>query len=568
MDIGPDIGVTAGLARGATRRQILGALGGAALAAGAPASPPVVDTQVVARNDAALESLLRVQVSDPASPRLGGVPDEYGMFPAGSAGGFIETAVASWVAPQSRYHNAPEVLEGIRRAARFLERSQSAEGFIDLLSTNFNSPPDTGFVVHNVATAAAIANLYGAEEILRALRPFLVKAAGGMSVGGIHTPNHRWVISSALAQVNDVFPDPAYTRRIAQWLAEGIDIDEDGQFIERSTITYNTVTDRAFTVMAAKLKRPELLDPVRRNLRAMMYLLHADGEVVTEVSKRQDQFVRGTMAGYWFPLNFLARSDGDGQLAGLARGLGPESARLSTLLEYPELAGPLPQVQALPEDYEKWFGAVELARIRRGRWDATLVLKDSSRFFSARNGGAVINAVRFASSFFGKGQFVPDSCVKQGAKYVFRQSLSAPYYQPLAPPQKVDYTNWVALRGQRRQTQVCKLEQTATVAEHRTGFELRLQSNGTPGVPVAVEISLREGGELQGCRPAPHVGDGWILEKDFATYRAGRDTVRFGPGASGHLLTQLRGAEAKLPGQSVYLTGYTPFDQTVRFEFA
>ena len=34
----------------------------------------------------------------------------------------------------------------------------------------------------------------------------------------------------------------------------------------------------------------------------------------------------------------------------------------------------------------------------------------------------------------------------------------------------------------------------------------------------------------------------------------GGDTVRFGPGSAGHLLTQLRGAEAKLPGQSVYLT--------------
>jgi hypothetical protein len=47
----------------------------------------------------------------------------------------------------------------------------------------------------------------------------------------------------------------------------------------------------------------------------------------------------------------------------------------------------------------------------------------------------------------------------------------------------------------------------------------------------------------------------------------GSDTVRFGPGVAGHLLTQLRGAEAKLPGKSVYVTGYTPFDQTVRFEF-
>jgi hypothetical protein len=389
-----------------------------------------------------------------------------------------------------------------------------------------------------------------------------------MSVGGIHTPNHRWVVSSALAQVNHLFPDAAYTRRIAQWLAEGIDIDEDGQFIERSTITYNTVTDRAFTVLAAKLQRPELLDPVRRNLRAMFYLLHPDGEVVTEVSRRQDQFVRGTMAGYWFPVNYLAVHDGDRQLAGLARSLAPESARLSTLLEYPELAGPLPPAGPLPEDYEKWFGAVGLARIRRGRGDATLVLKDSSRFFSARNGGAVINAVRFASSFFGKGQFIPDTCVKEGSKYVFRQSLSAPYYQPLTPAQKVDYKNWGALRSQRRQTQVCKLEQMATVTEDKAGFALRLQSNGTPGVPVAVEISLREGGELQGCRPAPHVADGWILEKDFATYRAGGDTVRFGPGAAGHLLTQLRGADAKLPGQSVYLTGYTPFDQTLRFEFA
>ena len=87
-------------------------------------------------------------------------------------------------------------------------------------------------------------------------------------------------------------------------------------------------------------------------------------------------------------------------------------------------------------------------------------------------------------------------------------------------------------------------------------------------MPVAIEISLREGGTLEGCRPAPHAEGAWLLEKDFATYRLGGDVIRFGPGAAPHLLTQLRGAEPKLPGQSVYITGYTPFDQTIHFEFA
>ncbi len=543
----------------------------AAVAVAAPV-PPEAPAPVIQRTDAAVENYLRTQITEPG-PWLGSVPDEYLQHPAGTPSGLIELMTAALIHPRSKHFNENELVARIRLAAGFLERSQSPEGFIDLLSTNFNSPPDTGFVVHNVGTAAAVAKLYSNDTILGILRPFLTKAGAGLAVGGIHTPNHRWVVSSALAQINDVYPHPAYLQRINQWLAEGIDIDEDGQYTERSTVTYNTICDRAFTVLAAKLKRPELLDPVRRNLRSMMYLLHPDGEVVTEVSKRQDQFVRGTMAGYWFPVQYLALHDSDGQFSTMARQLAPDNARLSALMEYPELTAPLPAPAPLPDDYEKVLPAVGLARIRRRDLDATFILQDSSRFFSARRGPLVINAVRFATSFFGKGQFIPASTDRRNGSYMAAQALEAPYYQPLSPAQPVNYRNWSELRERRRQTQICRLEQSATMNERSGGFDLRIQARGNTsgaslGVPLAIEINLREGGQLEGCRPAPHADGAWILDKDFATYRMEGHTLRFGPGVAPHLLTQLRGAEAKLPGTSVYLTGYTPFDRTISFEFS
>jgi hypothetical protein len=547
-----------------TRRQALLTTGAAAATLHAAATAPPIEPAIVDRNDDAVIKLMRAQITDAQSHWVGSVPDEYLMYSAGSAGSLIETLAASFACPQSKFHGDASLLERINLAAQFLQRSQSPEGNIDLLSTNFNSPPDTGFVVHNVAAAAAVGRLYGIDELVKSLRPFLVKAGAGLAAGGIHTPNHRWVVSSALAQINDVFPDAAYTRRIGQWLAEGIDIDADGQFIERSTVTYNAITDRAFCVLAAKLKRPELLAPVRRNLDAMLYLLHPDGEVVTEVSRRQDQYVRGTMANYWFPLIYLAIHDNDGRACSALRTITPGVAKLSALLEYPELAGRLPEPSPLPDNYERTFPLAGLARIRRGPRDATMVLQDNSRFFNLRNGAAVVEAVRFATSFFGKGQFVPASSSKDRG-YVFRQQMEAPYYQPVSQP--VTYRNWAGVRSTRAQTQVCRLEQTATVTELKNGFELRVESSGTNGVPLAIEIEFREGGKLEGCRPAPQAESAWLLERDYGVYRVGSDAIRFGPGAAPHLLTQLRGTEPKLPGPCVYITGYTPFDHTIRFEW-
>jgi hypothetical protein len=547
---------------------LLGAAGAAARLQGAAREPEQVAASpldgALARNDQAVRTLLDRQIADAASPWRGSVPDQYGLHSAGSAGGVAETLTASFVHPQSRYHDDPAAFERIRLAAGFLERAQSPEGYIDLLTTNFDSPPDTGFVVHNVATAAAIARRHGREEIARILQPFLTKAGAGLAVGGIHTPNHRWVVASALAQIHDLFPDVRYGRRIDEWLAEGIDIDADGQFTERSTLVYNIVSDRALIVVAAKLGRPDLLEPVRRNLTALQYLLHADGEVVTEISRRQDQFTRGTVAGYWFPLTYMAVADGDGRLAALAA-RAAEGARLSALLEYPELSRPLPPPLPLPDNFESEFKEVGIARIRRGPLSVSLV-GDSSRFCTLRYGDAVLEGLRFASAFFGKGQFVPQTFVKRGATYEFRQTLEGPYYQPLA--EKITGRDWEESRRRRRQSEICRLEQSADVVELKNALSFRLRAEGTTDVPVAIEMCFRDGGQLEGCRPIPNTPGTFVLEGDQGTYRAGRNRLSFAFGDPGHLYTQLRGAEPRLPGLSVYITGYTPFDRTLVFQWS
>jgi hypothetical protein len=416
--------------------------------------------------------------------------------------------------------------------------------------------------------AANIARKRETREVLAAIVPGLKRAAGGLVKGGVHTPNHRWVLCAALAQVNELIPDAAYLRRIDQWLAEGIDIDEDGQYDERSVIGYNVITNRAFVLMAEKLKRPELLDPVRRNLDSALYLTHPGDEMVTEISHRQDRNQRGVIGLYWFPMHYMAWRDRNPVFAGIAQKYVMAHAGLSLLMEFPQLLEPLPGAAPIPEDYEKHFKAMEVVRIRRGLTSATIMLRRDSRFFMLRRGDAVISAVRFASAFFGKGQFIPRQWSKLDGSYVLRHSLSGPYFQPLDPPHKVGAGEWTEMRPERARSEICQLEQIVTITETAKGFRLRLRSHGTDKVPLAVEVAVRgnEGLVMDGLVAARDGADAFILPAGQATIRAGKDVIRFGPGMRRNSYTQVRGAEGRLPGGAVYLTGYTPFDHTLEFE--
>jgi len=525
--------------------------------------PPLVQT-----HDKALESMLERQVTEVGSRWCGGVPDVWGLHDARHAALLLREAAAAYFHPESRYHGSRDLYGRMKLAAEFLERAQHDSGNIDLLVTNFNSPPDTGFVVHHAASAAKLAQMHGDGQVLSLMETFLRKAGAGMAKGGIHTPNHRWVVCAALAQINELFPDRRYVKRIDQWLAEGIDIDEEGQYTERSTAAYNIVVDYAFVVMAKKLNRPELFEPVRKNLDAMAYLLHANGEVVTVMSHRQDQNRRDTMGGYWFSLRSMAIQDKNGLYAAMLKPLEPQHAELARLMEYPELLADLPPETPIPERYEKEYPRSGITRLRHGKTSATIMHKGYSRWISIHHGEAVVNAVRLASAFFGKGQFTPISYEKRGNAFHFRQRLLGVYFQPIDNPAllPVSQEAWRSLKGRRKKSEMCRLTYEGRIAQTGGGFEISMRAYGTDHVPLAVEINLRGGGKLVGVEAVPRVEEAFLLKEGFAEYRMRSDAIRFGPGQSEHAYVQVRGALEKLSGPSVYLTGYTPFEHTLVME--
>ncbi|MDX2151187.1 MAG: hypothetical protein SFV54_10675 [Bryobacteraceae bacterium] len=536
-----------------TRREALFAL------AAAPAAAGSVPGELIARHDEQVRVLMDRQREN------GSYPDGDGLWLPGAAAGLVLDFTAAFLQPGSKHAGSAAVLERIRRAAKYLEGEQTADGNIDLPTTNFNSPPDTGFVCHLVASAACLARRAGSREIEEALEGFLRRAGAAMTVGGIHTPNHRWVVCQALAQIHELYPDARYVRRIEEWLAEGIDIDEDGQFDERSTTIYNPVTDRALVVMAAKLKRAELLAPVRRNLESLLYLLHPGGEVVTEISRRQDQYQVGDAGRYWFPLRYMAVREKDGRWMSLAQGLEARYARLPDVMEFEELTQRGPAPAPLPENYEKTLTAARAHRIRRGRTSATVLLANGdSLICTLRRGEAVIGGVRFASAFFGKAQFVAGKAERvDGGGWRLTQQLEGPYFQPLTN-RKVAAGEWEQVRRLRGQSEVARLTQAATVTETPRGLRVRVQAEGTDKVPLAIEINVRDGVKIEGARELG--GGAYLLEQGAATLRAGSDAIRISPGVAAHRYVNVRGALPRIPGQTIYVTGLTPFDYTLQFE--
>jgi hypothetical protein len=224
----------------------------------------------------------------------------------------------------------------------------------------------------------------------------------------------------------------------------------------------------------------------------------------------------------------------------------------------------LPSSAPLPDDFARPFPGSDLVRIRRGAVSAT-VLGGNSCVLSLHKGAAALEAVRLATAFFGKGQFVGERLAVENGACVLTQSLTGPYYQPLPPEARHPDGAWdPADRARRRQSEVQPLVSRLVIREAAGAFEIDVDVAGTDRVPLAIELGFRRGGALAGVEPLPGAPDAFLLREGAGEYRVGGETIRFGPGRAEHTWTDLRGALPKLDALSVYVTGFTPFRTTLR----
>ncbi|MEU1339699.1 hypothetical protein [Streptomyces sp. NPDC005827] len=464
----------------------------------------------------------------------------------------VKTLVAAYRSPDSALHGSGQAVAAATTHLRALRAAQTATGLF-AGGDNVQSPPDSAFTVNDVCDAHVLAAGAGPElgEVTAALAEIAGAATDSLLTGGAHTPNHRWELCAALARLHRSFPDDRLLDRVDAWLAEGVDIDAEGLYSERSAVYASHVSNPSLLLLADVLGRGDLRDAVERNLTATLDLIRPDGTVETVHSRRQDQHHPFPLAPYLPHYRLLAIRTGRGDLSraalrAAAGGIDDPTLLAETLLT-PDLCRPLPAPAPEPLHHERYFTTARLAS--RASTTAHSVLYGGSdvpgyrrirsglacnpTFLRLFAGDAVLDAVRLSRGFFDLGPFrAADMRQSADHRYRLTETLTAAYYQPLpAGRRRADGAYRITDEGRFSAAMAFpdrprdEVSQTTRVDVdlREDGADLRIDISGPP-VPWALELTFRPGGVPEG---AAAIGDGrWCLTTGPMTYRAGADEIR------------------------------------------
>ena len=534
-------------------------------------------TTLLSHLDAQVESILPNQVVEKTRTDRGGFVNTADGVAGSAQFGCAQALGYAWLCEGSRYFGDSEILDRLALASNFAKKIRRPSGRFDLISTNWDCGPYTAFVVQALSpmiAAARQSSLPEAEQIEQQWSDIIRMAVPGMIAGGFHTPNHRWVLTSALSQALALYPDLKPLPMIEAYLAETVDINADGEYTERSTAVYNAICNRSLRLTAENLNCPVLLDPVRKNLDASYRLLHADGSVITSLSNRQDRGRKVVPVSMIDSYYALARIDENGFYASVADWLSSfHSAAvpwsIEPFLSHPEWRKDDLERSSLPTHYNHLMPESGVWRARRGKRSATAATGITSPF-CVKQGNIDVN-VKICATYFGLGQFKGDRLTPtgNGVRLEFdgkgRRHNGPIYSHPVG--HTVSMEDYHDVMMEREVTIMDPLEMSLDISEVEGGFDLRLvTSEPFDKIPVEVLFAFSPGGTLHSeCvitdGTAGHTA---FLRRGFATYHKGADAISIGPGAISHRMRDMHNSEPEPTTFRLLTTLITPVDHRIQ----
>lgn len=561
------------------------------------------------------------QVTAPDDPGAGGVvsldkgsiPPGVPMIGVGSGlpeivSTFEFVAGCGYVYIAGRRANAPgRAADWVGRATAgmdFLMRSQRPGGLIDLIDCNTDSAPDTAFCVQMLVPLLQTGGEWRADDpawdaLCGRIETFVRKAVPGLISGGFHTPNHRWMISSALALAARFVPgvetDAArggVAAAIDPLLAEGIDIDAEGVFIERSVIVYDAVCDRSLLFLEEFWPGAHAAGAASAavaNLDFDLYLIGHDGSAETGLSRRQDYGTRAVpvelAACYLLAAAKAVGADKQATFVQAARFLwqkkresgDPLIVRALNWLAYALIvtdgvidAGGFAAAGA-PPDFARSFPINGFWRARRGAFAAT-AFTDTTRLLHLNFGAAELAGLKISQAYFGAGLFVADQIegspsgvvLRSGGRRVPRRpGYELPLGTPVAP------ADWETLRRTRplREIPPAAGELEMILLPDDTGLELCYRTtDGLDRVAAQIALDFTPGGvwESGDTITRPVAGQVLFLKHGSARMRYGLDVIEIEGGAHAHTMWAMRDSETAPAHVRVLLTFLTPVEHRFR----
>lgn len=522
------------------------------------------------------------QIHDRNNKAFGGIVMPSGVVEAKPAFIFFEQAVAVYLNEDSHYYRDDDLYEHMMAALSFAARTQHENGLFDYVTCNFYSAPDTCFMIKMLMPSYYYLKRQESitekeQAILDLEDAILRKAAHGIAEGGFHTPNHRWAITSSLLELWKLYGGEELKERAEQYLAEGIDCNEDGEYAEKSAGNYNRVNNDAMITIGEVTGDPSWDKYVIRNLHMMLHYWEPDGSVFTANSTRWDKDNLMYPTDYYYEYMMMGVRHQIPEFLRMANTIMDicrERGQCAPLFLMHFMLHPKWRTIEVPEpyetpDYHVFYENSQIARVRTGSYTWT-VLGGKSNFLYFHN-GAIKLEMKVAGSFCEHRAFKADTVEPYGNGFHLHQTMHGWYYLPWTDENRPATSDWWQMDNENKRERLhgpnMEIDVYVNESDEADGIDVRVVTKGVDGDPWRIELAFTGANFMENEHMATYLnGNEAITVKDGYTSMSNyEDAIIVGPGfGTHHFMEGKEDSEARNAGSStLYFTDYTGFDRTI-----